>query len=88
MALTTRHRPHASQILAGAFEKGIGVIREHALDYFQTMMVPANRNRLVKLINSDLTDWSSRLFRAGVLAGANWLEPPPVGQLPAVVVPI
>eukprot|EP00904_Undaria_pinnatifida_P003160 jgi/Undpi1/12845/HiC_scaffold_7.g02512.m1 len=57
------------QILAGAFEKWIGVIREHALDYFQTMMVPANRNRLVKLINSDVTDWSSELFRAGVIAG-------------------
>ena len=45
--------------LGGTFEKGIGVIREHVLDYFQTMMVPANRNWLVKLINSDLTDWSS-----------------------------
>ena len=76
------------QILAGAFQKGIGVIREHALDYFQTMMVPANHNRLVKLINYDLTDWSSELFRAGVIAGSKWLEPPPVGQLPAVVVPI
>ena len=42
------------QILAGAFEKGTGVIREHALDYFQTMMVPVNRYRLVKLINSCL----------------------------------
>ena len=75
-------------IPARAFEKGIGVIREHALDYFQTMMVPANRNRLVKLINSDLTDWSSELFQAGVIAGSNWLEPSSVGQLPAVVVPI
>ena len=35
------------QILAEASEKRIGVIREHALDYFQTMMVPANHNRLV-----------------------------------------
>ena len=59
------------QILVGAFEKGIGVIREHALDYFQTMMVPANRNRLVKLINSDLTDRSSQLFRVGLLAASN-----------------
>ena len=67
------------QILAGAFETGMGVIREHALDYFQTMMVPANRNRLVKLINSNLTDWSSELFRAGVIAISNWLESPPVG---------
>ena len=73
-------------LLAGAFEKGIGGIWEHALDYFQIMMVPANRNRLVKLIISDLTDWSSELFRAGVIAGATWLEPPLVGQLPAVVV--
>ena len=65
------------------------MIREHALDYFQTMMVPANSHRLVKLINSDLTDWSSQLFRVAVMAGATWLEPRvPVGQLLAVVVPI
>ena len=50
------------QTLAGAFEKGVGVIWEHALDYVQTMMAPANRNRLVKLINSDLTDWNSEFF--------------------------
>ena len=74
-------------LLAGAFEKGIGGIWEHALDYFQIMMVPANRNRLVKLIISDLTDWSSELFRAGVIAGATWLEPPLVWQLPAGVGP-
>ena len=30
------------------------MIRKHALDYFQTMMVPANRDRLVKLINAEL----------------------------------
>ena len=50
------------QTLAGAFEKGVGVIWEHALDYVQTMMAPANRNRLVKLINSDLTDGNSEFF--------------------------
>ena len=43
------------RILAWAFKKGKGVIREHPLDYFQTMMVPPNHNRLVKPINSDLT---------------------------------
>ena len=65
------------------------MIWEHALFYFQTMMIPASRNPLVKLINSDLTDWSSQLFRVAVMAGATWLEPRvPVGQLPAVVVPI
>ena len=52
------------QTLAGAFEKGIGVIREHALDYFQTMMVPANSHRLVKLINSDLTGARNYFGRA------------------------
>ena len=64
------------------------MIREHALDYFQTMMVPANRNRLVKLIYSDLMDWSLVLLRLEVIAGVPWLELSPVGQLPAVVVPI
>ena len=64
------------------------MIWEHALFYFQTMMIPASRNPLVKLINSDLTDWSSELVRAGVLAGTNMLKTPPVGQLAAVVVPI
>ena len=57
------------QILNGAFQKGIVVIREHALDYFQIMMVHANHNRLAKLINCDLTDWRSELFRAGVIVG-------------------
>ena len=41
---------------AGEFETGIGVIREPALNYFPTTVVPANRSRLVKLINSDLTN--------------------------------
>ena len=59
------------QFLAGAFEKGTVVIREHDLDYIQTMMIPANFNRLVKLINSDLTDRSSQLFRVGLLAASN-----------------
>lgn len=44
--------------LAGAFGKGFGVIREHAPGYFQVIVL-ANRNRLVKLIISDLTDRSS-----------------------------
>ena len=59
------------QFLAGAFEKGTVVIREHDLDYIQTMMIPGNFNRLVKLINSDLTDRSSQLFRVGLLAASN-----------------
>ena len=69
------HPPSAARLptLAGAFEKRIGVIREHELDCCQTMMVPANRNRLVKLINSDLPDWSSEIFRARVITGATWL---------------
>ena len=74
--------------LDAAFARGIEVVREHALDFFEAMNVPANRSRLAKLINADLAAWSSKLVRAGVSAGVTWHEPPPPGQLPAVVVPV
>ena len=56
--------------LGDAFDEGIAVIRKHALVYFQAMMAPANRNRLVKLINADLNNRSSYLLRTGVNANA------------------
>eukprot|EP00904_Undaria_pinnatifida_P010529 jgi/Undpi1/6606/HiC_scaffold_20.g09085.m1 len=51
--------------LDAAFARGIEVVREHALDFFEAMNVPANRSRLAKLINADLAAWSSKLVRAG-----------------------
>lgn len=74
--------------LKRGLEEGAGTLREHARENFLAIRVPQNKARLVKMVNGDMDEWSSRLVDIAATAAVEWMVPPEDDSLPAVPVPI
>eukprot|EP00904_Undaria_pinnatifida_P007819 jgi/Undpi1/4167/HiC_scaffold_16.g07534.m1 len=68
-------------------QRGVDIVREHTRKRPQLIKVEANKEKMISLVNEDLRTWSSELFHAATLAGAEWVSPPDIDSLPPVTVP-
>ena len=85
------HSPESTQRLRGlrtALDEGAAMLRKHCRKYCVTVETSDNRKRMMTLVNDDLKQWTASLFAASVSAGQQFSSPPPIGDLPPVVVPV
>ena len=73
--------------LKTALDEGAAMLRTHCRKYCVTVEISDNRKRMMTLVNDDLNQWTAKLFAASVSAGQQFSSPPPIGDLPQVVVP-